>query len=66
MTSLNDMVLYPVINGFKKSIDLLFVDVPLARMVCELDCQQTRPVVHCLLNKTQERPRFRQGYFCRN
>ncbi|EDQ9777850.1 hypothetical protein GRK11_004324 [Salmonella enterica] len=38
----------------------------LARMECELDCQQTRPVLHCLLNKTPERPRLRQEHFCRD
>ena len=66
MTSLNDMLMYLVLNGFKKSIDLLFVYVSLVRMECELDCQQTRPVLHRLLNKTPERPRFRQEHFCRD
>ncbi|EEJ49216.1 hypothetical protein AC79_0954 [Escherichia coli 8-415-05_S4_C1] len=35
-------------------MNLLPVDISFCRMECEVDCQQMRPVVHRLLNKTPD------------
>ncbi len=39
-------------------MNLPLVDIPFYRMKCEVKYQQTRPVVHRLLNKTPDFPRF--------
>ena len=39
-------------------MNLLPVDVSFCRMEREVKCLQTRPVVHCLLNKTPDFPRL--------
>ncbi|KAB3191277.1 hypothetical protein F9044_24490, partial [Escherichia coli] len=36
-------------------MNLLPVDISFCRMECEVKCQQMRPVIHRLLNKTQWR-----------
>ncbi|SRA01144.1 Uncharacterised protein [Escherichia coli] len=35
-------------------MNLLSVDVSFCRIVCEVDNQKMRPVIHCLLNKTPD------------
>ncbi|SVN45033.1 Uncharacterised protein [Klebsiella pneumoniae] len=35
-------------------MNLLPVDISFCRMECEVKCQQMRPVVHRLLNKTPD------------
>ncbi|ESA63354.1 hypothetical protein HMPREF1591_03308 [Escherichia coli 113303] len=42
------------VKGSTECLNLLPVDVSFSRMEREVDCQQTRPVVHRLLNKTPD------------
>ncbi|AVJ70537.1 hypothetical protein CSC09_0432 [Escherichia coli] len=42
------------IKGSAECMNLLPVDVSFCRMEYEVDCQQTRPVVNSMLNKTPD------------
>ncbi|EGX03912.1 hypothetical protein ECSTECMHI813_3316 [Escherichia coli STEC_MHI813] len=46
--------MYLSVKGSTECLNLLSVDVSFSRMEREVDCQQTRPVVHRLLNKTPD------------
>ena len=54
MITLSNMFLHLSVKGSTECMNLLPVDVSFCRMECEVKCQQMRPVVHRLLNKTPD------------
>ncbi|KDY72470.1 hypothetical protein AC74_3626 [Escherichia coli 2-460-02_S4_C1] len=54
MITLSNTFMQLSIKGSTECLNLLPVDVSFSRMEREVDCQQTRPVVHRLLNKTPD------------
>ncbi|ACF67747.1 hypothetical protein NP313_23735 [Salmonella enterica] len=54
MITLSNTFVHLSVKGSTECLNLLPVDVSFSRMEREVDCQQTRPVVHRLLNKTPD------------
>nr|WP_239635705.1 hypothetical protein [Shigella flexneri] len=54
MITFSNTFVYLSVKGSTECLNLLSVDVSFSRMEREVDCQQTRPVVHRLLNKTPD------------
>lgn len=52
---LRNTFVYPSVKGTTECLNLLTID-SFCRMEREVDCQQTRPVIHRLLNKTPDFP----------
>ncbi|XIW44217.1 hypothetical protein AB2I11_14210 [Escherichia coli] len=56
MVSLDNKGIYSQVKCLIKYTNLVIINIYSGRMKCEVDCQQMRPVIHRLLNKTPDFP----------
>lgn len=54
VVSLDNKGIYSQVKCLIKYTNLVIINIYSGRMTREVDCQQTRPVVHRLLNKTPD------------
>ncbi|ENZ4700877.1 hypothetical protein ACGLYZ_005150, partial [Escherichia coli] len=58
VVSLDNKGIYSQVKCLIKYTNLVIINIYSGRMKCEVDCQQMRPVIHRLLNKTPDFPRL--------